>query len=106
MDRVKWSALARRWVPDRKGISPVAVSAAGHGTGARRPGDREASETARASLSAAFFRVQLDRPEKTPGNQLIRPGRSNICVWRMRATRQLVIFSAPNEASHLSNHKN
>jgi hypothetical protein len=77
MDWTKWSGLAQRRVPDPKGISPAAVSAAGHRTGARRPGgvgvtSGPQGQSERGALGA-FSCVQFDRPEKTSSSQLIQP---------------------------------
>jgi hypothetical protein len=64
--------------PLPKGISPAAVSAAGHGTGRGGPEewirslrDRQGPARARGRCSS---RVRLDRSQKTPSNQLIQPG--------------------------------
>jgi len=55
---------------------------------ARRPGGFGGSGPPGVSLSAGddnISRVRLDRSKKTPSNQLIQPGRSNICHQNARA---------------------
>jgi hypothetical protein len=67
---------------------------------ATRPGGFGGSGPPGVSLSAARARVRLDRSQKTPSNQLIQPGRSNIChyslvqMWKAATPRRGILLSA------------